>query len=302
MEYGCRSMVGKIKSILLKHPREAFISEENIRSQWSELNYASEPDYKKTLEEYEEFVDILKKEIPKIYFLPRGEKTGLDSIYVHDPVLITERGAVLCNMGKEQRKGEPEAAGDFLRELNIPILGSIAGEGKLEGGDVVLLEEHTMAVGLGYRTNEDGIRQLKELTSDFIDEFYVVPLPHWEGKSGVMHLMSLISPVDYNMAVVYSRLLPVPFREWLLKKEIKLVEIPDSEFGSMAANILALGPRRCLTLSGSPLTREILNNEGIEVLEYRGEEISLKGQGGPTCLTRPLYRDWLENIIFGLVS
>ena len=172
MEYGCRSMVGKIKSILLKHPREAFISEENIRTQWRELNYAGEPDYKKALAEYEEFVDLLKKEIPDIHFLPRSEKTGLDSIYVHDPVLMTEKGAILCNMGKEQRKGEPKAIGDFFRELDIPILGSITGEGKLEGGDVVLMNEHTMAVGLGFRTNEDGIRQVKELTSDFIDELY----------------------------------------------------------------------------------------------------------------------------------
>lgn len=290
MEYGCRSMVGKIKSILLKHPREAFISEENIRTQWRELNYVGEPDYRKTLAEYEEFVDLLKKEIPEIHLLPRCDKTGLDSIYVHDPVLITEKGAILCNMGKQQRKGEPEAAGDFLRELNIPILGLIASEGKLEGGDVVLLNEHTMAIGLGYRTNEDGIQQLKELTLDFIDEFYVVPLPHWEGPDDVMHLMSLISPVDYNLAVVYSRLLPVPFREWLLEREIELVEVPDSEFGTMAANILALGPRRCLMLSGNPITKEMLEKKGIEVFEYFGEEISLKGQGGPTCLSRPIYR------------
>lgn len=291
MEYGCRSMVGKIKSILLKHPREAFISEENIRTQWRELNYVGEPDYRKALAEYEEFVDLLMKEIPEIHLLPRCDKTGLDSIYVHDPVLITEKGAILCNMGKQQRKGEPEATGDFLRELNIPILGLITGEGKLEGGDVVLLNEHTMAIGLGYRTNEDGIQQLKELTLDFIDEFYVVPLPHWEGPDDVMHLMSLISPVDYNLAVVYSRLLPVPFREWLLEREIELVEVPDSEFGTMAANILALGPRRCLMLSGNPLTKEMLEKKGIEVFEYRGEEISQKGQGGPTCLTRPIYRD-----------
>lgn len=290
MEYGCRSMVGKIKSILLKHPREAFITEENIRTQWRELNYVGEPDYRKALAEYEEFLDLLKKEIPEIHLLPRCDKTGLDSIYVHDPVLITEKGAILCNMGKQQRKGEPEATGDFLRELNITILGLIAGEGKLEGGDVVLLNEHTMAIGLGYRTNEDGIQQLKELTLDFIDEFYVVPLPHWEGPDDVMHLMSLISPVDYNLAVVYSRLLPVPFREWLLEREIELVEVPDSEFGTMATNILALGPRRCLMLSGNPLTKEMLEKKGIEVFEYRGEEISLKGLGGPTCLTRPIYR------------
>ncbi len=291
MEYRCRTMVGNIKSMLLKHPRNAFISEENIRNQWRKLNYAGEPDYKKALAEYEELIDLLKKEIQEIHFLPKCDKTSLDSIYVHDPMLMTEGGAILCNMGKEQRAGEPGAIGDFLRELNIPILGTITGEGMLEGGDVILLNEQTMAVGLGYRTNEDGIQQLKALTSDFIDELYVVPLPHWEGRDGVMHLMSLISPVDYHMAVVYPRLLPVPFREWLIKKEIELVQIPDSEFETMAANILALSPRRCLMLSGNPLTKEKLKRKGIDVFEYRGEEISLKGLGGPTCLTRPLFRD-----------
>ncbi|UCC41650.1 MAG: amidinotransferase [Candidatus Aminicenantes bacterium] len=291
MEYGCRSMVGKIRSILLKHPREAFLNEENIHTQWKELNYVGAPDFKRALVEYEEFIDYLKKGIPEVHFLPRNDKTGLDSIYVHDPVLVTEKGAILCKMGKEQRREEPEAIGDFLRGLDTPILGTINGEGMLEGGDVVLLNEHTMAVGLGYRTNQDGIRQLRNLTSGFIDELYVVPLPHWEGPEDVMHLMSLISPVDYNLAVVYSRLLPVPFRDWLLEREIDLVEVPDTEFGTMAANILALSPRRCLMLSGNPLTKEMLEKEGIEVFEYRGEEISLKGQGGPTCLTRPIFRD-----------
>lgn len=291
MEYGCRSMVGKIKSILLKHPRDAFISEKNIGNQWRKLNYMSKPDYKKAVAEYEELIDLLKREIPEIHLLPKCDKAGLDSIYVHDPVLMTEGGAILCNMGKEQRTGEPETIGNFLQKLSIPILGTITGEGMLEGGDVILLNEKTMAVGSGYRTNEDGIQQLRALTSGFIDELYVVPLPHWEGRDGVMHLMSLISPVDYKLAVVYSRLLPVPFREWLLANGIELIEIPDSEFGTMAANILALSPKRCLMLSGNPITKEKLKRNGVEIFEYRGEEISLKGQGGPTCLTRPLFRD-----------
>ena len=249
------------------------------------------PDYDKAQEEYDNFVEYLKKSISEIYYLPQNDKTGLDSIYVHDPVIITNKGAILCNMGKEKRCAEPSAAGEFLLELGIPILGSITGEGTLEGGDVVWIDERTLAVGLGYRTNEEGIRQLKEFSKDIVDEFIVVPLPHWKGPSDVLHLMSLISPVDHDLAVVYSRLLPVPFREWLLRRGIQLLDVPDSEFETMACNILAASPRKCIMISGNPQTKQMLEDKGIEIWEYRGEDISKKGAGGPTCLTRPLLRE-----------
>jgi len=290
MKFGSQSEVGKIQKILIKHPKDAFISQKNVDAQWRKLNYSSCPDYNKALEEYENFVGLLGKEVSEIHYLPRSDKTGLDSIYVRDALVVTKGGAILCNMGKERRQGEPEVAGDFLPELGIPILGAITGEGRLEGGDMVWLDESTLAVGLGYRTNDAGIRQLKELTADFVDEFVVVPLPHWRGPEKVFHLMSLISPIDRNLAVVYSRLLPVPFREWLINRGIKLVEVPDSEFETMACNILATSPRRCIMLSGNPRTKQMLEDEGVEVWEYVGEEICKKGAGGPTCLTRPLLR------------
>src|SRR5688500_17221600 len=105
-----------------------------------------------------------------------------------------------------------------------------------------------------------------------------------------MHLMSLLSPVDHDLAVVYSRLLPVPFREWLRDRGIHFVEVPDAEFESMGANVLALAPRRAVVLTGNPRTRAALERCGVEVVEYDGSEISIKGAGGPTCLTRPLRR------------
>jgi N-dimethylarginine dimethylaminohydrolase len=291
MKFSGQSEVDQIKSLLLKHPKDAFISQDNLQSQWRELNYLASPDYEKALEEYDSFVEYLKKSIPEIYYLPQNDKTGLDSIYVHDPVIITNKGAVLCSMGKERRRAEPQAAGEYLLDLGIPILGTITGEGKLEGGDVVWFDERTLAVGLGYRTNEEGIRQLKALTRHFVDEFVVVPLPHWKGPDDVLHLMSLISPLDHDLAVVYSRLLPVSFREWLLRRGIQLLEVPDSEFETMACNILAVSPKRCIVISGNPQTNQLLEDKGTEVWEYEGEEISMKGAGGPTCLTRPLLRE-----------
>ena len=291
MKFGSQSESDPIKSLLLKHPRDAFKSQRNILAQWRSLNYSAPPDFKKAIEEYDSFLEILKRFVPEIHFLPPDDKTGLDSIYVRDSLLMTDKGAILCRMGKKERLAEPSAAGKFLEELRIPVLGSIRGEGNLEGGDIVWFDKRTLAVGLGYRTNQGGVHQLKELLSDELDEFLEVPLPHWEGTEGVMHLMSLISPVRRDLAVVYSRLLPVPFREWLIKREIHLIEVPDSEFETMGCNVLALASGRCIMIEGNPLTRRRLEDAGVEVHEYRGEEISRKGAGGPTCLTRPLFRE-----------
>jgi N-dimethylarginine dimethylaminohydrolase len=290
MEFGCSSEFGTINRLLLKHPEEAFVSDGHIASQWTELKYLGPPDYSRAVREYEGFVALLERHVQEIHYLPRQEGTGLDSIYVRDAAVVTRAGAVLCSMGKEQRRGEPEALGKYFDGLAIPILGSISGNGRLEGGDTVLFDENTLAVAESYRTNREGIRQLQEFTRDIIPDFQIVPLPHWQGPGEVLHLMSIISPVDHNLAVVYSRLMPVPFREWLFQKGIELLEVPDTEFETMGCNVLAVSPRKCIVLKGNPRTRNLLEKQGVEVWEYEGEEISKKGAGGPTCLTRPLHR------------
>jgi N-dimethylarginine dimethylaminohydrolase len=290
MEIGCSSEVGTIKRLLLKHPSEAFVNDENIDTQWMALNYLGPPDYNHAVSEFEKLVELLERHVPEIHYLPHTDQAGLDSIYVHDPVVMTSGGAVLCNMGKEQRRGEPAAMEEFLKGLDIPILGSITGEGRLEGGDVVIFDKNTLAIAEGYRSNREGIRQLQDITREIIADFQVVPLPHWQGPDDVLHLMSIISPVDHDLAVVYSRLMPVPFREWLTNRGIKLIEVSDLEFETMGCNVLAVSPRKCIVLKGNPRTRRLLEDEGAEVWEYEGEEISKKGAGGPTCLTRPLLR------------
>ncbi len=294
MKYGCVSEVGQIQRLLLKHPQTAFRGPESIHRQWQELNYLDPPDYEIALKEYEAFVHLLKNFVPDISFLPEHKNTGLDSIYVHDSSIMTKNGLILTNMGKKERAGEPGAVCEFMAGLSVPIIGSISGEGRLEGGDVVLWDARTLLVGLGYRTNEEGVRQLREITKGDIKEFVKVPLPHWKGPGDVLHLMSLISPVDNDLAVVYSPLLPVSFRNWLIRRSVKLIEVPDSEFESMGCNVLALAPRCCIMIEGNPQTRQNLLDEGVEVLEYRGKEISTKGAGGPTCLTRPLFRAEFE--------
>jgi N-dimethylarginine dimethylaminohydrolase len=291
MKLGSESEVAPIRTLLLKHPRDTWISQSVIDAQWRELGYLDRPDFARAVAEYDRFASLLAADGVDIHYLPANETTGLDSIYVHDPVIITHRGAVLCNMGKEARRGEPEAVGAFLSALGIPILGAVTGEGRLEGGDVVWFDEKTLAVGVGYRTNLEGVRQLKELTAEFVDECVVVPLPHWDGPDDVLHLMSMISPVDYDTAVVFSRLMPVLFRQWLLDRPMRLVEVPDDEYAGMACNVLATSPRHCLMLEGNPQTKQKLEEIGVRVTVYDGSEISAKGAGGPTCLTRPLWRE-----------
>ena len=213
---------------------------------------------------------------------------GLDSIYVRDASVMCANGAILCRMGKPQREAEPAALAECYRSMGIPIVGAIEPPGTLEGGDVTWLGPRLPAVGRGYRTNDEGIRQLRALLGDTVDALLVAPLPHYRGPGDVFHLMSILSPVDHDLAVVYSPLMAVTFREALLGLGYTLVEVPPDEFDSMGANVLALSPRRCLMVDGNPKTRAALERAGAEVLVYDGSEISVKGGGGPTCLTRPI--------------
>jgi N-dimethylarginine dimethylaminohydrolase len=284
------SEVDRLTHVLVKHPREAFVDSNAIAAQWSTLNFTAAPDLARAIDEYDRFLDLLRSRGTETLQLPNDGRATLDSIYVRDASIVSPRGVILCRMGKRSRDGEPHAQEEQLQTLeSIRVCGQIEAPGTLEGGDVVWLDARTMIVGRGYRTNADGIRQLRALLGDGID-VVEVPLPHWRGKDDVMHLMSLLSPVDHDLAVVYSALLPVPFRQWLLDRGIRLVEVPDGEFETMGTNVLALAPRRCVMLTGNPRTRQALERARCEVLTYEGEEISVKGAGGPTCLTRPLTR------------
>ncbi len=284
------SEVGQLTRVVLKHARDAFVDQRTIDAQWRELRFTAAPDFARANDEYDRFLTLVQSSDAQVDLLPRHHRTTLDSIYVRDASIVCSRGVILCGMGKPQRGHEPKAQESALAALpSTPVIGEIREPGRLEGGDVIWLDRRTVVIGRGYRTNDEGIRQLRSLLDDDV-EMIVVPLPHWRGEADVMHLMSLVSPVDRDLAVVYSPLLPVPVREILLQRGIELVEVPDAEFETMGTNVLALAPRRCLLLAGNRATRAALERAGADVLEYEGREISVKGAGGPTCLTRPLER------------
>jgi N-dimethylarginine dimethylaminohydrolase len=239
-------------------------------------------------EEHEAFRALLADAGAEVVVAATPHSLDPDAIYVYDPALVTDDGAVMLRPGKEGRRGEVEVmAADFV-EAGLPIAGRLDAPAMAEGGDTLWIDERTLLVGRGYRTNDEGIRQLGEALPGV--DVVAFDLPHLRGAGEVLHLMSLLSPLDVDLAVAYPPLMPVRLMELLAERSIELVEVPDEEFETMGTNVLALGPRVALALEGNDETRRRMEKAGVDVQVYRGDEISRKGDGGPTCLTRPLLR------------
>ncbi|MFJ7918342.1 dimethylarginine dimethylaminohydrolase family protein [Lysinibacillus fusiformis] len=288
--YYCSSMYTPLKHVIVKHPKDAFRSQKHLSDEWKTFNYLSEPNFEEALKEYAEFVEILKKYVDTIDYLPLSDEVGLDSLYAHDPVKFTPKGAILLKSGKKLRQPEASIYKEFLKDKGISIIGELTGDAVADGGDIVWLDDRTLAVGRGYRTNDEAIRQLKEMTAEMVDEFIVVQLPHDLGEAECLHLMSFISMVDKDLAIVHSRLMPVLFRQLLVERGIQLVEVPKDEYDTLGCNVLALAPRVCVIPEGNTVTKQQLIEAGATVFEYKGHQISVLGTGGPTCLTCPVIR------------
>jgi N-dimethylarginine dimethylaminohydrolase len=245
------------------------------------------PDHAAAADEHEILCGLLEEAGAEVV-ISRHDSGNPDAIYVYDPVLVGHEGAVLLRPGKDGRRGEPAALVPTLEAAGVPIAGELDAPALAEGGDTLWLDERTLLVGIGYRTNEAAIAALEAAFPGF--EVIAFDLLHWNGAGEVMHLMSFISPLDRDLALVYPRIAPVRLMHLLAEREIGVVEVPDDEFRSQGPNVLALGPRRALALEGNDETRRRMERAGVEVVVYRGDEISRKGDGGPTCLTRPLLR------------
>jgi len=299
---GAQSETDPLGVVLVKHARDAWPDDATVDREWRALGYSARPDVARAHAESDAFIALLRTlgaDVRVVGNDPSGGDSAfpiphsalsLDSLYVRDAAVTCERGVILCNMGKPARHAEPAALERALAAEPIPIHGHITGAGRLEGGDAVWLGPRVLAVGRGYRTNDDGIAQLARSVAGLVDELIAVPLPHWRGPDDVFHLMSIVSPLDHDLALVYEPLLPVPFRERLLALGLALVGVPDVEFPTLGGNVLAVGPRRAVMVAGNPETRRRLERAACEVHEFDGGEICLKGGGGPTCLTRPLTR------------
>jgi dimethylargininase len=274
-------MTGELRRVLVRAPRA-----EDLHG-WQMCGWRAAPDGRRIAQEHEAFCGLLEGAGAEIVHAESPADGNPDAIYTYDPALVSDEGALLLHPGKKCRRGEVDAMAQDFERAGVPVTGRLHEPEWAEGGDCCWLDERTLLVGCGYRTNEAGISRLRALLPDV--NVVVFDLPHWRGRGEVMHLMSLISPLAPDLAVVYSPLLPTRLAQLLEEGEVELVEVPDDEFATMGSNVLALAPRVALAVDGNPGTRERMERAGVEVLTYRGEELS-KGDGGPTCLTRPLLR------------
>jgi arginine deiminase len=286
-------MVAPLRTVIVKRPEEAFRSLANnpeSSNEWRDLGWTRPPDAGIASTEHNRLVALLHAAGARTLFLPEDARTGLDSLYAHDPVLITDLGAIIFQTGKPARRGEGHAMADALKGWGVPILGTIAGEATAEAGDMIWLDSRTLIVGRGFRTNKQGLERLADLLRPLGVAVVAVPLPYWNGPEDVLHLMSFISLLDSDLAVVYRRLVPVTLYELLQEREIDLVDVPDEEYMTLGCNVLAVAPRHLISVKGNPVTQARLEKVGCTVNEFEGAEICIPGAGGPTCLTRPLLR------------
>lgn len=283
-------MTAPLKRVLIAHARDCFRSQDYVSAHWKNARFLFEPDFEEACRESDQFMAILEDAGATVDLLSAERCTGLDSLYVHDPVVACATGLLLGRMGKASRRPEPEAMQAQLEELGLAVSTMDDPEALLEGGDVVWLRPDVVAVGLGFRTNYPGFEALVSFCGDSIRAAIPVPLPWWTGPGDVLHLMSLVSPLDEEHLLVHSRLMPVAFRQWLEEEGFVLLEVPEEEVDTLGGNVLALGDRTCLIEMGNVMTIRLLQDAGFRVLTYPGKNISLAGSGGPTCLTRPLAR------------
>jgi dimethylargininase len=280
--YGAQSQTATLRRVLVRAPR----AEDCAR--WREFGWRAAPDPVAIAAEHEAFAAELANFGAEVVYADEPLSGALDAIYAYDPALVADAGAILLRPGKALRQGEPAALGRDLERSGVPVAAALEPPALAEGGDTLWLDEGTLLVGLGYRTNEAGAEALRRALSDV--EVLTFDLPHYRGPDEVLHLLSFVSPLDVDLALVYPLLAPTRLLQLLAARGIDFVEVPDEEYGSLGCNVLALAPRVALALDGNPETRRRLEATGVDVRVYKGDELSLKGDGGPTCLTRPLLR------------
>jgi N-dimethylarginine dimethylaminohydrolase len=287
MEYGSQSMVGRLRRVIVRAPDRSFAEADPVA--W---HYAGRPDFDAAVAEHRAFTAILEQAGVELIWHDEPLPDLADAIFTHDSALVTNHGSIILRMGKKLREGEPEAMARCLAKIGVPELGRLNREARAEGGDLLWLDEQTLAVGVGFRTNSEGADQLAQILAPIGVNVLAYDLPFYQGPEACLHLMSLISMLDDDLAVVFPPLLPVRLMRELEKRAIRTVEVPEDEFvRGQATNVLALAPRDLLLLEGNTVTEQRLREAGCRVATYRGDEITRKAEGGATCLTRPVLRD-----------
>ena len=284
--YGAQSMTAPLRRVLMRRPGPEMAAADSTR--W---HYASAIDLEEARSAHDAFADALRSWDVEVLFHEEPLPEHADSVFVFDPALVTDRGTLVLSMGKELRRGEEEPLARTLQACGVPVYGRLEGDARGEGGDTMWLDHDTLAVGRGFRTNAEGVRQLRALLAPLGITVLDYDLPYFTGPEACLHLLSLISPVDTDLAVAYPPLMPTAFWDELKRRGVRLLEVPEEEFlHTQATNVLCVAPRRVVMLAGSPVTKELLEMADCEVVTFPGEPLSFKAEGGPTCLTRPVWR------------
>ena len=274
-------MYSNLKKVLLRTPTTVgnFVTDGAWR----------EPDKTALLKEHQDLADLLKTFGAEV-IVAQSIDGLVDSVYMHDPMIMSPHGAILLRMAKPIRSDEPGHFRKTLEEIGVPILGELTEPAFADGGDKAWLDEKTLLIGHGYRTNQAGIDQIRSMLKPFGVDVFSFDLPHYEGPGAVLHLMSVLSPIDKDLAVVYEPLAPVRLLQFLTSRGIKWLTVSEKEMLTQGSNILAVAPRKVLLAAGNPEIEKKLLDTGVEVHIFNGENVAVKGDGGPTCLTAPLFR------------
>lgn len=280
--FGAQSMTADLREILVAPPGAAFGHAFDDPAH----GFLRPVDLDRARREHDGLVETLERLGARVHVLD-AESDDPDLVYTFDPLLVSDRGAIPLRPGKPNRAGEPAILEAWTSATGIPTIGRIEAPGTLEGGDTFWLRPDLLCIGRTLRTNDAGARQLGRIVGGDVRVFDV---PYWKGPAELVHLLSVISPVADDLAVVHLPLLPVGLWQLLAELGIRLVEVPDEEYPTLGCNVLAVRPGVVIVAEGNPVTRRRLEAAGCEVHAIPLGEIGENGSGGPTCLTRPLLR------------
>ena len=286
--FGSQSMAAPLRRVLMRSAANAMRGAD--RAAW---HYGPGFDPAKAAVQHAALADLVAASGAEIEWVEDRADGLSDSVFTHDPSLMTDRGALILSMGKALRAGEPALHEETYTKLGIPILGRVEAPGQVEGGDCVWVDARTLAIGRGMRTNQAGIQQVSNLLSPLGIAVYGFDLPLWHGEEACLHLMSVISPLADDLALVYSPLLPAPFYQMLRERGIRLVEGDAGEFAAsngLSLNVLPTSPGQVIAVAGFPKTKAAMEAAGCTVATFEADALCIACEGGPTCLTRPILR------------
>ena len=284
--YGVRSMTAPLRRVLLRRPATT--------GEWAAGGW-ERPDTERLVRQHEAFCQLLD-DLGCGVEVADAIEGRVDACYVHDPVIVTGRGAIRLQMAKPARSDEPQYAAADLVQRGVPITGELRGDARADGGDKFWIDRDTLALGAGYRTNAEAREQLEEILGREEVGVEVYDLPHAEWPDSVMHFMSFVSAITEDLYVIYESLAPVRFLQHIRERGVRWISVDPEEYDKLGSNVLAARPGVAVMCDGAPRVRRELEREGCEVHVYEGSEISQKGVGGPTCLTAPILRSEKEEV------